>query len=189
MTGTGALPPPLYPCGDNLAGIDPDALGRVSRELLARVVDIFGRLGVPLPHKHVWTLGTPVFDCEQVVVALTGLGEGFPVMGESVTRPCSIPIKATFTVSIVRCAPVGDSRGNMPSPDALGGAADATARDAFILMSAASCLDLFGAAEHPATSRQPWDPLGGMGVEASVQISEPSGGYQAAVLSLTTVIA
>lgn len=180
----------IFPCSDRLTDLNPGALGIIGRELLQRIEEIYTESGVSLPDKRVWTLGQPIVDCEQAVVSLLSLAEGQPQANMQVSRPCDVPINATFQVSVFRCVPSGGNRGNMPSPESLANFADEVAQDAYILMYLASCLDMFGADVYPADERDQFtSALGGRGFEANVEISEALGGYQGAVLTLTTVIA
>lgn len=180
----------VFPCSDRLDNFNPDALGIIGRELLQRVEEIYSEAGVALPDKRVWLLGQPIVDCAQLAVSLMSLAEGQPEANSQVSRPCDVPITATFQVSVFRCVPTEGIRGSLPAPEALGTSADEISRDAYILMYLASCLDMFGADVYPQDERDPYtSALGGRGIEASVEISESLGGYQAAVLTLTTVIA
>ena len=180
----------VFPCSDRLENFNPDALGIIGRELLQRVEEIYSEVGVTLPNKRLWTLAQPIVDCEQIVVSLLALAEGQPEANVQVSRPCVVPINATFQIAVFRCAPTGGNRGGMPSPEVLGNFADAIARDAYILMYLASCLDMFGADVYPIEERDQFtSALGGRGIEATVEVTESLGGYQGAVLSLTTVIA
>lgn len=180
----------VFPCSDRLENFNPDALSIIGRELLQRVEQIYEEIGVDLPDKRVWLLGQPIVDCAQLAVSLSSLAEGQPEANAQVSRPCTVPINATFQVSVFRCVPTEGVRGSLPSSEAIGMAADELSRDAYILMYLASCLDMFGADVYPQDQRDFYTAaLGGRGVEANVEISEALGGFQGAVLTLTTVIA
>jgi hypothetical protein len=171
-----------YPCDD--VQIDPHALVTIGHALMDRVQSVYKKAGVHLPPRQVWSLGDGVFDCEELVVSFHSLAEGLINSETQVPNPCYIPVNAVFKVTVVRCAPVMDQYGNPPTPEQIGTATDLSVIDAYLLMKSACNFDMYGAdvAElHPSA-------LGGMGVDASVEVEEAQGGFQAVTLTVTTVI-
>lgn len=180
----------MYPCADYV--VDPYSLVKVGRALLARVQAVYAAAGVTLPSRQLWLAGDSAFDCEQLVVAFTNLREGMlDADARSATvpsRPCDVPVIASFQITVVRCVPTPETRGNAmvpPTELALADATDILATDAYLLMKSGCKFDMFGADIEPAL-----DPsaLGGMGVDLRVEVQEASGGMQAVTLYLDTVI-
>jgi hypothetical protein len=157
----------------------PDSAGIIGRALLDRIQAIYATFGVELPKRQVWSVGEVPPDCDQLVVSLQSLDEG--VIAGEIPSPCEVPVNATYTVSVSRCHPV-DPKGGATNPEVLGKAADAAARDAYLLMKLSGCLDMYGA-DVPGSGQ-----IGGMGTEASVEISGPQGGMVTTTLTLKTVI-
>jgi hypothetical protein len=163
--------------------VDPFVLPKIARALLDRVRAVYAEAAIDLPSRQIWTIGEPVYDCEELVVSLIDLSEGL-TQGDSPQSPCVVPINATFKVTVVRCAPVPDNRGNPPTPDALMRAADESAVDAYLLMKSSCKFDMWGA------DVDGLDPsaLGGLGVNASIEVVEAQGGMQGVALNIVTVI-
>ena len=180
----------MYPCADNV--IDPTALSRIGRALLARVQAVYASYGVALPSRQLWNVGEPVYDCEQLVVSLMSLREGLiDTDARSVTvpsAPCDVTVIGVFQVVVVRCIPVPETRGTTlvtPTPEVIADSADVLSTDAYLLMKSGCKFDMFGADIVPPLHHS---ALGGMGVDVRVEIQEASGGFQAVVLNLETVI-
>jgi hypothetical protein len=172
------------PCAAELADAmaHMDAVSKIGRLLLQRIVDIYAMAGVELPPRRIWAAGEVPFDCNELIVSLSGIGGG--TLPNAQTQPsseCYVPITARYNVTVVRCIPVPDSRGNPPSPEDIGAAADVTARDAYLLMKSACVLDLWGADVDP-------DSTGGAGVEAEIAVGDPQGGMQAVTLTVTILV-
>lgn len=193
--GTSVPPTPVYP--EDQPGflsmsapcwgteIDPAVLGRIGRMLLGRVVAVFTEANVALPSRQLWVAGSQPWDCEQVVVSLTGLTSsdvpGFNTAAPA--SPCDPLISATFTVVIVRCVPQPDAKAKPPEPAEIAAAADVTATDAYLLQKAACRFDMFNAADPDVTA-----PRGGFSVESRVDVGEAQGGLQGVSMSLTSVV-
>ena len=171
-----------YPCSD--VNVDPRSLVRIGEALLQRVQQVYHDAGIELPPRREWIMGDGVYDCEKLMVAFTGLREGMLNTESGPQSPCDVPVNATFQVTVVRCAAMPDDRGNPPDLAELTARTNASVIDAYLLMKASCKLDMYGAdviGLHPGA-------LGGMGVEATVDVAEPQGGFQAVTLNLTTVI-
>ena len=76
---------------------------------------MYAQAEVPLPERRVWVIGEGVYDCEQLIVAFTGLGEGMINTETGPRSPCHVPVNATFKITVVRCVPTADARGNSPT--------------------------------------------------------------------------
>lgn len=178
-----------FPCGETISSLDagradgwfPDSIAIIGRALLRRVECLYSHYGVDLPDRRVWAAGEVPFDCNQLIVSLESLSEGLVGTESQIPSPCNVPVNATFNVTVVRCFPV-DAKGGPTKTDVLAAAADAAARDAYLLMKLSGCLDMYGADTGDMTR------LGGMGTEASVAIANAQGGVQAVTLQLTTVV-
>ena len=144
---------------------------------LERVQTIYANVGVELPGRQYWTLGTPAWDCEQLVVSFVQAYFGPP--GDEATRPqpCDGVRSAALTVQVVRCIPTVGKRGTAaPSAESIQAMSEQLAIDAFLLLDLAPQLDQ-------------WDPgYPGMGVIATVDSAEAQGGYQGVTLNVTAVI-
>ena len=169
------------PCWGSISDLDPSALAKIGQMLLDRVIAIYEEAGVELPLRRVWAAGDIPFECNSLVVSLAELREGIVNSETAVPDPCHVPLMAEFNITAARCYPVGDQRGNPPSPEKIAAAAIAAATDAYLLMKASCTLDMFGA-------DIPGAPQGGMGVEASISIGNPQGGMQTVTLNLVTMI-
>lgn len=181
---------PTMPCADifdkktDPKKDGPRALVRIGHALRDRVVAIYEQAGIDLPERRVWVIGEGVFDCEQLIVAFTGLSEGLINAENPQRSPCEVFVNATFKITVVRCVPTADARGNSPLVADMDAATDLSVIDAYLLMKSSCRFDMYGAdviGLHPSA-------LGGMGVESSVEIEEPQGGFQAVTLNITTVI-
>lgn len=144
---------------------------------LARVQNIYATAGIALPDRQYWTLATPAWDCEQLVVSFVQAYFGPP--GDEATRPqpCDGVRSAAMTVQVVRCIPTGGKRGTgVPTAESIQAMSEQLAIDAYLLLDLAPQLDQ-------------WDPgYPGMGVIATVDSAEAQGGYQGVTLSVTAVI-
>jgi hypothetical protein len=179
---------PRFPCqNEAYTGLDPRSLVLISQALLQRVNQVYADAGINLPARQIRAVGEDQpLECNMVMVAATGLREGV-VEGEPQPSPCSSSIVATFKISVARCYPTGDARGNPPSPDQIAAASDEAAVDAYLLMKTACMFDMWGA-DLEARGLLHKSALGGMGVEASVSFEGPDGGVVVTTLTLSTVI-
>jgi hypothetical protein len=177
----------MFPCADVV--VDPLSLVRIGHALMARVQTVYAQAGVALPSRQIWIAGDGVYDCEQLIVSFQSLREGLIDTDTrsvaSPSRPCETTIMAVFKITVVRCIPVPDSRGNPPSAQEVSDATDVLATDAYLLMKSGCKFDMYGADIEP-----PLHPsaLGGMGVDLNVEVEEAQGGMQAVSLNLTTII-
>lgn len=173
----------MNPCADTV--IDPGVLARVGRTLLDRVIAVYDAAGVALPERRLWASGNQPFDCEQVVVELLTTTQtdvpGFTTAAPM--TPCDPLMSAQFSVAVVRCVPVPNARGALPTPEETAAASDIAATDAYLLQKASCQFDMFNAG-----ATDPTAPLGGFQVDASVSVGAVQGKMQAVVLTLTTVV-
>lgn len=99
----------------------------LARKFLDGVVDHFATAGVELPDRRFLAAGNPqliAWDCEQLFVALTGLGIG-PAPDSPVQSPrAGGPIgafnvrHAIFSIQLVRCTPTVADGSDQPFPSA-----------------------------------------------------------------------
>lgn len=148
-------------------------------EILARVIQGYEDAGVPLPERRFWTTGTTAHDCEQLTVTFNQAYIG-PV-GDEANEPqrCSAPRTVQLDIEVVRCIPgyVGP-RGKAPTPEQIQTASRNQVIDAMLLLDLACTLDT-------------WDgDLGGpgLGVIATVDAGEATGGFQGTILHLTVAV-
>ena len=59
----------------DISDIHEDALNlkNMMDGVLEKVCSVFQSYNIPLPNRRYWTMGTPVVDCDQVVVSLNSL--------------------------------------------------------------------------------------------------------------------
>lgn len=162
----------------DVTGIAEDALDlkNLMDGVLERVGTIFQNYNVPLPQRQYWTMGTPVVDCEQLVVSFAQMYLGAP--GAQATEPqrCNVPRTATINISIARSVAVVGQNGRPPSGDKIQQAATALAIDAWVLMQSVNLLDM-------------WDETGfGVGVIATLEVGEPEGGFQTTTMQITMAV-
>jgi hypothetical protein len=162
----------------DLSSVSDDAknLAIMLDEMLERVVNIYNSYSMPVPERRYWTLGTPAVDCEQLVVSFIQMYIGSP--GDEATQPrkCRDPRSATIQVQVSRQVPTATSTGRPPSAEDIEAFSVLQAYDAWVLLDAAADLDA-------------WDQNGyGLGIIATVEVSEPQGGFQTAVMTLTTAV-
>jgi len=162
----------------DLIGVSEDAvnLRDMMQGVLERVQAVFQSYNVELPHRKYWTMGTPAVDCEQLVVYFQQLYLGPP--GAQVGEPqrCHVPRSATMTISIARATPIVGQNGRPPSADKIQVASETLAIDAWVLMESINQLDQ-------------WDATGyGIGVIATLDVTEPEGGFQTTNMVLTMAV-
>lgn len=158
-----------------IADIDRDALNLVHLMdgVLERAVAGFESYNVPLPNRRYWTMGQPIIDCEQLVVAFIQMYLGPP--GDEAARPhkCNSPRSAVLQVSISRSIPVVGNHGKAPTPEKIQEGAQISAVDAWTLMQIAADLD-------------GWDEASfGLGVISTVEAPVAEGGLQVINMQLT----
>lgn len=147
--------------------------------ILDRIVGGFESYGVGLPERRYWLIGQPVHDCEQVTVSFTQAYIGPPGDQASEPQNCNQPRTAQLSIEVVRCVPTFNSTKNrIPEASKIQESAKKQVVDAWVLLDIASSLDT-------------WDndlPGRGLGVIATVEVGQASGGFQATVLQLTVAI-
>ena len=189
MTAYPQTPLRSTPCRDTKLGPDgkpyrpdlPKDILKIMDAIKERVVQLYADYDVPLPSRQYWMLNDPAYDCEQMVVSLMSLQEGLIGTDNAPQSPCDVFITATFKVTIVRCVPGLTDDGQPPSASEIEAASRALAMDAYLLMKSSCWFDVYGVDIEGA-------PLGGMGVDASVETQEVNGRMQAVVLNFTSVI-
>lgn len=163
----------------DLTGISNDAkaLATHLNEVLTRVVNIYGSYDMPIPDRRYWTMGTPVVDCEQLVVSFVQMYIGSPGDEATMPRRCNDPSSATVQISVSRKVPVVGTNGRPPSAEDIQLYSNLQAYDAWILL-------------HSARELDSWETAGGygLGVIATVETTEPEGGLQTTVLTLTSAV-
>lgn len=165
--------------GIDLSGVNPEAtaIATFMQDILDRVVNIYSSYNMPIPERRYWTMADPAVDCEQLVVSFIQAYIGAP--GDEVTEPrrCNDPRSATIHISVSRKVPTAGPQGQAPSADMIQQASTVQAYDTWILLDSAAELDT-------------WATSGGfgLGVIATVETSEPEGGFQTTVLTLTSAI-
>ena len=153
----------------SVAGVSDDALSlkTLMDGVLQRLVDRFDHHNVPLPTKRYWKVGSPVIDCEQLVLSLSQIYLGPP--GQQLPQPvrCNAPRTAVFTAMIARNYPQPDNRGTEPTAAKQQEGSAISTVDMWVLLDAVNFLDA-------------WDAVGafGMGVVGVINVDEPQGGIQ-----------
>lgn len=164
-------PTPVRTGGPYLAPDTHDDLYDLAVFILAKIQEIFAREGVDLPDRQYVTSGQPAQDCEQVTVAFQQMYIGPPGDEASAPQRCDGPRSATFQIAITRCISVGDKRGNPPTAAQLQADARRLMRDATILMNSVNELDDY------------------LGVIVTLEATDPEGGMQSVVMSVTLGVA
>lgn len=83
-------------------------------EIIEKIEESALAMLVDLPTSRYVTTGEPVYDCEQVVVAIVSLQTGLPEGSQSgvpQTIDCGSPWSLVMDVGIVRCGPKVDRNG------------------------------------------------------------------------------
>ena len=162
----------------DISDVSSDALNlkNMMDGILDRVCTVFQSYNVQLPARRYWTLGTPAIDCDQVVVSFNGMYLGAP--GSQVGEPqrCHMPRTATVTITIARGIPVVGQNGRPPSAEKIELASSVSAIDAWVLMESLNLFDQWN------------DGSYGLGVIATVDVSEPEGGFQIVNMDLTLAV-
>lgn len=162
-----------------VTGVSSDALSlkNLMDAVLERLVDRFDYHNVPLPTKRYWKVGSPIIDCEQLVLAVGQIYIGKPGSPAQEPMRCNSPRSVTFRAFLARQIPVPDNRGNEPSASKQQEGSEILSVDAWVLLDAVAHLD-------------GWDVVDafGMGVIGSVDVEEPQGGYQVLTATFTMAI-
>jgi hypothetical protein len=152
-----------------------DRLQKYADYLLDVVVQVLTAAGVDLPDRRLITVGTPVHDCEQLILTFAGLTNGAPGAAEEPSN-CNAPITATFMVHLVRCFPTPVGRGTKaPEAEALTANAAGMMLDSWLLMQAANAID-----DDPRYSTY--------GTISSVAVGEPNGGFVETALTIEAAV-
>lgn len=165
------------PVDPNSRAAEVRGLVTMMDEVLTRVKAAYAASGVELPSRAYWTLGSPAVDCEQVVVSFIQGYIGPPGDEASSPQRCNSPRSAALDIQVSRCVPGLGSRGRIPKATEIQAGSEQLAIDAWLLLDIAASLDS-------------WDSFGGpgLGVIATIDVSEPSGEIQSVVLHLTAAI-
>lgn len=158
--------------------VDPEAfhLRDALQGILDRVIAVFESYSVPLPTRRYWTMGTPATDCEQLVVNFVQMYLGSPGDEAATPQRCNVPRSAVVVISISRQIPIVGQSGKAPAGDKIQDYSEWSAVDAWVLMESVNLLDQ-------------WEEGGyGPGVIATLNSSEPQGGYQTINLQITLAI-
>jgi hypothetical protein len=156
---------------------DAKALALYLQEVLDRTVNIYNSYGLPLPQRRYWTMADPVVDCEQLVVSFIQMYIGAPGDEATTPRRCMDPRSATVHIQVAREVPTIGNNGRAPSAEIIQEYSQLQAFDAWALIQSAADLDA-------------WESSGGfgLGVIATVETSEPEGGYQSTTLTMTSAV-
>jgi len=147
---------------------DYERLIAVCERFLELIQLEYQRANVALPPRQIITHGTPVADCEEVVVYFGSLSEGLP--GVQVDVNCFPALSVTLNAQVIRCVPVVGQNGEAPSPEDLYQAARLHSIDMMLLMAAAR------------------DLSGGLGRTISVNGGEPQGGFAGPSVTVTMAL-
>lgn len=162
----------------NTSGVSDDAknLANMLQEVLNRVINVYDSYNMPLPARRYYTFGTPVVDCEQVVVSLIQMYVGAPGDEANEPRRCSDPRSVTLNISVSREVPIVQPNGNAPIADDIQAANYVCALDAWILMESINQFDT-------------WSDVGfGLGVIATVDAEQPEGGFNTTRMTITMAV-
>lgn len=151
-------------------------LVHVMRGVLERLEAVYESYSVPIPERRYWTMGQPATDCEQLVVYFVQMYLGSP--GDEAVAPmrCNSPRSVVLTVQVSRPIPVVGASGKAPSAEKIQEGSEILAVDAWILMESVNLLDQWEEGSY------------GPGVIATVDVSEPQGGFQTANLQITLAV-
>src|SRR3954451_16897471 len=98
------------------------------------------KVGVPLPERRYWTIGTTAHDCEQCVLAVQQMFIG-TADAPLATTQCDGPRALTFTLEILRCVPTLNNRGAAPPGEEIEPAAVTPVIDMEIMLDLAAYFD------------------------------------------------
>lgn len=162
----------------DFTGVSEDAtnLRDMLQGVLERVETIFQSYNVELPKRRYWTMGQPAIDCEQLVVSFVQMYLGSPGAQVGDPQRCHVPRSATMNIQIARQTPIVGQNGRPPSPSSIQLSSETLAYDAWVLMESVNLLDQ-------------WDETGyGIGVIATLDSSEPQGGFQTTTMTVTMAV-
>lgn len=108
-------------------------LADLADSILAAVEARHADAGIGLPNRRYTHTGEVAYDCEQLVVTLTGVFAGLPASPHNDPVNPVAPISASFEIHVVRCVPTLDQQGNPPSVDRLNASAQEIATDHYVL--------------------------------------------------------
>lgn len=161
-----------------------DVAGTAQR-LLDLVVALAAAEGIELPGRQYVTgaSGNEAWDCEQVVVGITGLtpgnaGRAATLLGQPTNTPPGGPmlVAAVLRVEIVRAVPVFDDEGEPPPVTDMNDAGVAALRDAALL----NAVRVKATSEATLTSGESGDVLPG-----NITPAGPEGGFAGMSLTIT----
>jgi hypothetical protein len=168
-------PPTIVTSFPSLSTDDP--VGSVLNHILQVINATFFNAGVPLPERQYLTVGVPMVDCEQLVVAWETLQRGLPRTTGAASelaiiegKNCTVPRTVTTRVYLTRCWPTGTgTRG--PDPADLNMAVHRSTIDAWLLYDACMASDSWG-----------------LGSTVTITANEPTGGYQTILAELSLAV-
>lgn len=106
----------------------------LATDLLASATEALDYHGRPLPDRRYVAHGIPVWDCEQLVVAIRSIEQRIERgVGQTSAAACATVGIVTLDLAIVRCVPTVDDQGRPPDADALTDSAVGLASDASVL--------------------------------------------------------
>lgn len=150
------------------------ALSEFMQGVLDRVITTYDSYNMPLPGRRYWTFGSPVVDCEQLVVSFVQMYIGAPGDEANEPRRCHDPRSATLNISVSRQVPITQQNGQPPTADSIQEAAVLSAYDAWVLIQSVNLFDT-------------WEEFGsfGLGVIATVDSETPQGGFNTTRMTIT----
>ncbi len=162
----------------DISNVSEDALAlkEMLDGVVERVATIYQSYNVPLPARRYWTFGTPIVDCEQMVVAVQQLYLGPP--GDQASRPqrCNTTRTVVMNIMIARTVPIVGQNGRPPTAEQIEKSGHISAVDSWVLMQSINLLDQ-------------WDETGfGVGVIATLEAPSAEGGYQVINLQVTMAV-
>lgn len=128
------------------------------------------KVGVPLPERRYWTIGTTAHDCEQCVLAVQQMYIGTAAQPLE-TTVCNGPRGLTFTVEVLRCVPTLNNHGKAPEGLTIEGASVHPVIDMEIMLDLAVYFDPFNT-----------------GVVVNVDPLPAEGGYHGAICTYTVTL-
>ena len=160
-----------------------DSILAAAEVALTAIVDVAAMNDVELPAKQLVYVGTVPRDCELVAVSVSTYGFGRP--GDPRAGPsgstCWLPGVVTLNAEITRCVPeenqvrapgrYASGVVQLPETAAMEDHARTVMQDMMILLEASS-----------VASNYPYD---GAGAESNVMVTDPSGGMQSTLMTLT----
>lgn len=158
---------------------DVKRLKSLLEETLEALVEVYEANNVPLPARRYWSMGTPALDCEQAVVSFVNLYLGRP--GDQAQSPLSADTVKSAVISIAIGRPAAtpsNKTGAPPTPESIQTLSELPAVDAWLLADNLKQFD--------AWSKTGYGPSAG--VIATVNTTEPQGGFQQTIMQLTVAV-